>query len=204
LKGSHGNGGRGNSSRGGFITGGPFVVSTGPRTHCHSLQTAACSPNWVTHTPDCLAQWGVHPAGHDGASNQSLPSYFLSGKTVQQGLGGLGGLLMETCACAGELVKLVPVRINSSGAARTGAKFIASSFSLRLQLHSITSRSRVQTHAIRSGSWKAICFGRGSRPAASARRGLRSRQRSLPSGLTAPRWRYQRGLFPTSRCAKSA
>jgi hypothetical protein len=97
--------------------------------HIHFLQTAACSPNWVTQILDCLAQWSVDPDGQDGASNQSLPSYCLSGKTVQQ----------ETCACAGELVKLVPVRINSSGAARTGAKFIASSFSLRLQLHFTTS-----------------------------------------------------------------
>jgi hypothetical protein len=47
--------------------------------------------------------------------------------------------MMETCACAGELVKLVPVRINSSDAARTGAKFIASAFPLRLQLHFTTS-----------------------------------------------------------------
>lgn len=73
LKGSHGNGGRGNSSRGGFFTGGSFVVTSGARTHCHSLQTAACSPNCVTHTLDCLAQWGIHPDGHEGASNQGLP-----------------------------------------------------------------------------------------------------------------------------------
>jgi hypothetical protein len=103
----------------------------GARTHRHSLHTYAISPSWVTHTPACLAQLGTHPAGHDGASNQGLPLKMLSGKTVQHGRSGL----METCACAGEPVKLVPIRINSSGAARTGAKFIASSFSLRLQSH---------------------------------------------------------------------
>jgi hypothetical protein len=67
---------------------------------------------------------------------------------------------METCACAGELVN-VPVRINSSGAARTGAKFIASSFAVATSLYHLM----VATHAIRFGSWKAICFGRGSRSA---------------------------------------
>jgi hypothetical protein len=164
LKGSHGNAGRRSSSRGFFSTGWAFLGSTS--MHCHFLQTAACSPNWVKHTPDCLAQWGVHPGGHDGASNQRLPSYSLSGKTVQQGPAGLGGPMVETCACTGESVKLVPVRINSSGAARTGASFMASSFSCGCNFI-LSPQDRARRHRQSDfGSWKAICT------------------ESLPSGLT--------------------